>query len=127
VEWGAERRHLMLPVEDPTYICQVTQVQYQEPLKVVGHPVSTLKTIFREMWGVWAPFQRFLSILCTTTSARRESGVGLCDEDGFITSHAPFGAVANGRGRPGPYPKGGQPPTETLNLQPGELVRVKVP
>lgn len=108
--------------DDPAYICQTTQVQYQEPLgwwnlrQYAEDYFSGNTPLWRLLRGfVWSMYFHF-----------SEAGIGVGPAMRWCYEHAAFlwGGTKWPR-RTGTIPEGQPTPTVDLNLQPGELVRVK--
>jgi hypothetical protein len=108
--------------EDPTYICQTTQVQYAEPLKwwdlrqYAEDYRSGNVSLWRLITGTVYSMYYNLS----------QAGIGVGPAMRWFYNFAcPLWRGSKWPRKTGIIPEGQPTPTETLNLQPGELVRIK--
>ena len=107
----------------PTYVCQVTQVPY------ATQPLAwwDLRQYFEDYWSGNVGFRRIVSgVIYSTYYNINRSGIGLGPAMRWFYNrfHWLWRGTLFPR-TPGFIPEGGRTPTDTLNLQPGELVRVK--
>jgi hypothetical protein len=110
------------PVEDPTYICQVTQVQYQEPLKWWDIR-QYVEDYLSGNVGAWRLFSGFVYSMYYNLS---QAGIGVGPAMRWSYNLAcPLWRGSKWPRKSGSIPERQPTPTETLNLQPGELVRIK--
>jgi hypothetical protein len=110
------------PVEDPTYICQVTQVQYQEPLKWWDIR-QYVEDYLSGNVGAWRLFSGFVYSMYYNLS---QAGIGVGPAmRWFYNLACPLWRGSKWPRKTGIIPEGQPTPTETLNLRPGELVRIK--
>jgi hypothetical protein len=107
---------------EPAYICQTTQVQYEEPLKWWD-----LRQYIEDYWsgniGLWRLVCGFVWSMYFHLS-QAGIGVGPAMRWFYNTIH-PLGHGNKWPRTRGTIPEGQPTPTVCLNLQPGELVRVR--
>jgi len=108
--------------EDTTYVCQTTQVQYQEPLKWWD-----LRQYVEDYTsGNVTLFQLFSGFVYSTYYNLSEAGIGVGRAmRWFYNVACPLWRGSKWPRKTGIIPEGQPTPRKTLNLQPGELVRVK--
>jgi hypothetical protein len=107
---------------EPTYICQTTQVQYEEPLKWWD-----LRQYFEDFWsGNTSLWRLFCGFVWSMYFHLSQAGIGLGPAmRWFYNVVHPLGRGNKWPRERGIIPEGQPTPTVSLNLQPGELVRVK--
>jgi hypothetical protein len=108
--------------EEPVYICQTTQVQYQEPLKWWDLR-QYAEDLFSGNTSLWRFFRGFVWSMYFHLS-QAGIGVGPAMRWGYERAAFLWGGTRWPR-RTGTIPEGQPTPTVELNLQPGELIRVK--
>jgi hypothetical protein len=107
----------------PTYICQATQV----PLATKQLAWWDVRQYFEDYWSGNVGMGRIFSgLIYSTYSHLSQAGIGLGPAMRWFydTFHSLWGGTLYPR-KPGRIPAGAPTPSGTLNLQPGELVRVK--
>ena len=107
----------------PTYICQTTQI----PLATRKLEWWDLRQYFEDFWSGNVGLGRIFSGLVYSLYYRlSEAGIGLGRPMRWVYNRLRFlwGGSIWPR-KPGLIPRGKPTPTITLNLQPGELVRIK--
>lgn len=110
------------PGGDPTYICQVTQVQYEEPLKW-WDVRQYVEDYLSGNVSTWRLFSGFVYSMYYNFS---QAGIGVGPlMRWFYNLACPLWRGSKWPRKTGIIPEGQPTPTATLNLQPGELVRVK--
>jgi hypothetical protein len=110
------------PVEDPTYICQATQVQYEEPLKWW----DIRQYVEDYLSGNVSPWRLFSGFIYSIYYNLSQAGIGVGPAmRWFYNVACPLWRGSKWPRKTGIIPEGQPTPTVTLNLQPGELVRVK--
>jgi hypothetical protein len=107
----------------PTYVCQATRVQG------ATRPLAwwDLRQYLEDYWSGNVGLERLLSGLvysCYYHLAQAGIGLGPAMRWFYNTFHRLWGGGLYPR-TPGQIPEGQPTPSETLNLEPGELVRVK--
>jgi hypothetical protein len=121
--WKGVRAQASGPEEDdPAYICQTTQVQFQEPLKWWD-----LSQYAEDYFSGNTPLWRFLrGFVWSMYFHLSQAGIGVGPAMRWCYERAAFfwGGTKWPR-RTGTIPIGQPTPNAELNLQPGELVRVK--
>jgi hypothetical protein len=118
--------HAQIPDPDggaPTYVCQATRLPYATSKLDWWEPSQYMEDFRRGNVGLWTIICGATYFLCYWLT---RAGIGLgrplrwfYDHFYFLWRGAPFPR------RSGTIPYGEATPVETLNLQPGELVRVK--
>jgi hypothetical protein len=108
--------------EDTTYVCQTTQVQFAEPLKWWDCR-QYVRDYLSGNVGLWRFVSGFVYSMYFNLS---QAGIGLGPAmRWFYDLACPLWRGSKWPRKTGIIPEGQPTPTETLNLQPGELVRVK--
>jgi len=108
--------------EDPTYVCQTTEVQYEEPLKWWDLR-QYLEDYLSGNVGLWRLFSGFVYSMYYHLS---QAGIGVGPAmRWFYDLACPLWGGSKWPRKTGKIPEGQPTPTATLNLQPGELVRIK--
>jgi hypothetical protein len=107
---------------EPAYTCQTTQVQYEEPINWWD-----LRQYATDYWsgnvGLWRLFCGFIWSMYFHLS---QAGIGVGPPlRWFYNVVQPLGRGKKWPRTRGTIPEGQPTPTADLNLQPGELVRVK--
>lgn len=121
--WAGTRTKDSQTADDPTYVCQATQMpQATAPLR--WWEISQYVEDYTSGNATMGRLLRGLLYSCTYNVI--QSGIGLGPFLRWIYDklQAIWGGIPYPRKR-GTIPSGGQTPTCALNLQPGELVRVK--
>ncbi|HYM74934.1 MAG TPA: hypothetical protein VE377_03060 [Candidatus Dormibacteraeota bacterium] len=111
------------PSGPPTYVCQVTRVPYaSQPLAWWDQ-----RQYFEDYWSGNVSLGRlFSSLIYSIYYNLSQAGIGLGPAmRWFYNKFYPFWGGSPFPRNPGVIPQGAPTPSETLNLQPGELVRVK--
>jgi len=111
------------PNGDPTYICQTTQIPYATKYL----PSLDLRQYFEDYWSGNVGVERIISGFVYSMYyhlSQAGIGVGPAMRWFYDKFHWIWGGTLFPR-KPGLIPEGKPTPTITLNLQPGELVRVK--
>jgi hypothetical protein len=108
--------------EDTTYVCQTTQVQYAEPLK--WWDLRQYGEDYRSgNVGLWRLVSGFVYSMYYNLS---QAGIGVGPAmRWFYNVACPLWRGSKWPRKTGTIPEGQPTPGATLNLQPGELVRVK--
>jgi hypothetical protein len=108
--------------DDPTYVCQTTQVQYQEPIK--WWDLRQYLTDYRSgNVGLWTVF---CGLMWSAYFHVSQMGIGVGRPMRWLYNVIqPLGRGKKWPRTRGTIPEGQPTPTVNLNLQPGELVRVK--
>jgi len=119
---GVQERTSDAPDGEPAYVCQATQVQYEEPLKWWD-----IRQYFEDYSsgnvGLWRLFSGFVYSMFYNLS---QAGIGAGPAmRWFYNTACPLWRGSKWPRKTGTIPEGQPTPTATLNLQPGELVRIK--
>jgi hypothetical protein len=110
------------PDEDPPYVCQVTQVQFEEPLKWWDLRQYVQDYLSGNV-SAWRMFSGFVYSMYYNLS---QAGIGVGPAMRWLYNLAcPIWRGSKWPRKTGTIPEGQPTPTVSLNLQPGELVRVK--
>lgn len=121
--WNGVRVHTSdVPDNDPTYVCQTTQVQYQEPLKWwdLSQYVEDYRSGNESLWRLFSGFVYSMYYHLS------QAGIGVGPAmRWFYDLASPLWRGTKWPRKTGTIPEGQPTPTVSLNLQPGELVRVK--
>jgi hypothetical protein len=119
---GVRAQSSAASAEDPTYVCQVTQVQYEEPLKWWDLRQYVQDYLSGNV-GAWRMFSGFVYSMYYNLS---QAGIGVGPAmRWFYNLMCPLWRGSKWPRKTGTIPEGQPTPTVSLNLQPGELVRVK--
>jgi hypothetical protein len=106
----------------PVYICQATRVQYEEPL-TWWDIRQYIEDYLSGNVGLWQLFSGFVYSMYYNLS---QAGVGVGPAmRWFYNTACPLWRGSKWPRKTGTIPEGQPTPTATLNLQPGELVRIK--
>jgi len=107
---------------EPAYVCQATQVQYEEPLKWWDIR-QYVEDYLSGNVGLWRLFGGFVYSMFYNLS---QAGIGVGPAmRWFYNTACPLWRGSKWPRKTGTIPEGQPTPTATLNLQPGELVRIK--
>ena len=110
------------PGEDPTYICQTTQVQHEESLKWW----DVRQYVEDYLSGNVSPWRLFSGFIYSMYYNLSQAGIGVGPLMRWLYNVAcPLWRGSKWPRKVGIIPEGQPTPTAALNLQPGELVRVK--
>jgi hypothetical protein len=119
---GVQAQTTDAPDEDPTYVCQATQVQYEEPLR--WWDIRQYVEDYRS--GNVTAWQLLSGFVYSMYYNLSQAGIGLGPAMRWVYNVAcPLWRGSKWPRKIGIIPEGQPTPTVTLNLQPGELVRVK--